>query len=407
MADEGEQSKPGESSSDRPAPELPPLEPALRRRALDVDRDTGEVLATKQHLSVFRREALAPRWFLFWYIATAAACVYILGSWINDLILAGVLIALFRPTFDSLRARTGREWLSSGLVIALIVVVVAVPLIFLVMTLAREATSAYGYTFDKLQEGETGPRVWVEQVQSFAARYGIQISPEQVTSFINEGAAAVRGTVLKFTTNLLNNALSAMVHFSVILVVVFYMLVDGGKFKDFIFDLSPLPNEEEELLVERFGKVSRGILLGNGIGSVAQGAFAGIAMAVVGLPSPVLWATVMSLFAFLPLVGVSIVVVPATVYLFLVERYVAAIGFFVVTMAWSVVMENLVKTKLIGRGTRMHDLVVFMSVMGGLSAFGILGLLYGPLIVAAFLTMTDLYRTHYRQELAKRFSRQG
>jgi predicted PurR-regulated permease PerM len=55
----------------------------------------------------------------------------------------------------------------------------------------------------------------------------------------------------------------------------------------------------------------------------------------------------------------------------------------------------------------MHDLVVFMSVMGGLSAFGILGLLYGPLIVAAFLTMTDLYRTHYRQELAKRFSRQG
>lgn len=407
MVDEGDESKPGQPGSDQPSPQLPPLGPALRRRALDVDRDTGEVLATKQRLSVFRREALAPRWFLFWYIATAVACVYILGSWLNDLILAGVLIALFRPTFERLRTRTGRDWLSSGLVVALIVVVVAVPLIFLVMTLAREATSAYGYTFDKLQEGESGPRVWVEQVQSLAARYGIQISPEQVASFISEGAAAVRATVLEFTTNLLNNALSAMVHFSVILVVVFYMLVDGGKFKAFIFDLSPLPDDEEELLLERFGKVSRGILLGNGIGSVAQGAFAGVAMAVVGLPSPVLWATVMSLFAFLPLVGVSIVVVPATAYLFLVERYVAAIGFFVVTMAWSVVMENLVKTKLIGRGTRMHDLVVFMSVMGGLSAFGVLGLLYGPLIVAAFLTMTDLYRTHYRQELAKRFSRQG
>jgi predicted PurR-regulated permease PerM len=69
-------------------------------------------------------------------------------------------------------------------------------------------------------------------------------------------------------------------------------------------------------------------------------------------------------------------------------------------MVWSLVMENVVKTRLIGRGTRMHDLLVFLSVLGGLVAFGILGLLYGPLLVAAFLTLTDLYREHYRMELA-------
>jgi predicted PurR-regulated permease PerM len=396
-----------DSTDQSPRPERPKATEALPTAKELGTTDAGDdaagddgAPAEPPRASVVLRQRQAPGWFFFLYFSTIAACVYTLGAFINDVIVGGVLIALFRPAYDYLLVRLGRPWLCSALVVTLILLVMAAPLTFLVITLASEAGIAYTYTVEQLQLGGTGAGALLEPLRAAAARWGYELTPEELAGYVADAASAVRGAVLSQTAALFNNALTVLIHASVVLVVVFYLLVDGKRLKAFAFDLSPLPNEEEELLAERFGNVSRGILIGNGIGSITQGVFGGITMALVGLPSPVLWATVMSLFAFLPLVGVSVIIVPASGYLFFTGHYATALGFFALNMVWSLVMENVVKTRLIGRGTRMHDLLVFLSVLGGLVAFGILGLLYGPLLVAAFLTLTDLYREHYRMELA-------
>ena len=105
----------------------------------------------------------------------------------------------------------------------------------------------------------------------------------------------------------------------------------------------------------------------------------------------------MGFLAFLPIIGIGVVFIPAAIYLFFKGRIAAGIFFIVFYLILSVSVDNLLKPKLVGRRVKMHTLLVFFSIIGGLNLFGILGIIYGPLITTAFLTLTDIYYTSYQQ----------
>ena len=138
------------------------------------------------------------------------------------------------------------------------------------------------------------------------------------------------------------------------------------------------------------------ILLGNGLGGLIQGTLGGIVFASFGFRSPFLWGVIMAVLAFLPIVGVGAVFLPAALYLILQGRLAAGIFFVVFYVLLSGGIEYLFKPKLVGKRVQMHTLLVFLSIIGGLKLFGILGIIYGPLVVTAFLTLTDIYESSYR-----------
>jgi predicted PurR-regulated permease PerM len=105
----------------------------------------------------------------------------------------------------------------------------------------------------------------------------------------------------------------------------------------------------------------------------------------------------MALLAFLPIVGVGAVFLPAGLYLILQGRLAAGIFFIVFYIVLSGGIEYLFKPKLVGKRVQMHTLLVFLSIIGGLKLFGILGIIYGPLVVTAFLTLTDIYESSYQR----------
>ena len=146
------------------------------------------------------------------------------------------------------------------------------------------------------------------------------------------------------------------------------------------------------------------VVVGNGAGSVLQGALCGIGMWSVGLPSPLLWAAVMSLFAFLPLVGISVVTIPASIYLYFSGQVPQAVGFFVFSTFVSLTVENVVKTKLMGKTMRMHAILLFLGILVGLGTFGFSGLIYGPLVAMTYLTLSGLYFSRYRSAVARRLA---
>jgi predicted PurR-regulated permease PerM len=125
-------------------------------------------------------------------------------------------------------------------------------------------------------------------------------------------------------------------------------------------------------------------------------------MWIVGLSAPVFWGAIIAILAFLPLVGTNVVVIPATLFLVLDGRWLAGIAFFVLTNLQGLLIDNVVKTKLIGNRMQMHTLLMFLALLGGISSFGFAGLLYGPLIVALFVTIVELYERVYRARLLPR-----
>jgi predicted PurR-regulated permease PerM len=105
----------------------------------------------------------------------------------------------------------------------------------------------------------------------------------------------------------------------------------------------------------------------------------------------------MAFFAFLPIVGIGVVFIPAAIFLFIKGRIAACIFFVIFYVLLSGVIEYVFKPKLVGKRVKMHTLLVVLSIMGGLKLFGILGIIYGPLVVTAFLTLTDIYHVSYQK----------
>ena len=138
------------------------------------------------------------------------------------------------------------------------------------------------------------------------------------------------------------------------------------------------------------------ILIGNGLCGLIQGILGGVVFYLFDLKSPFMWGVIMSLLAFLPIVGIGIVYIPAAVYLFAIGRVSTGVFFIVFYLVLSMGIEYMVKPKLVGRKVKMHMLLVFLSIIGGLNLFGILGIIYGPLVVTAFLTLTDIYHSNYK-----------
>jgi len=353
-----------------------------------------------------RGAALAPPLFLVLYVLSIVSVLVLFQSYITDFILAILIVGLAWGRYAKILAWTGhRRWVASAIATFLVLVLIAIPTTFLAVSLSQEASYAYTLTRDSVSlevvEGFLQGETWVaNRVRQTLAAAGISLDPGKLQEWISNAAGGIAVFLYDRVNALIANVMSLLLHFSIMMIVVFYLFIDGPKLKQWIFRLSPLPYAQEEMIAQKFDAVGRAILFGNGIGSVLQGVVGALSMWVVGLPSAVLWGTVMTIFAFLPLVGISIVVIPASVYLALEGRWFAAFGFLAFNMAQALLVENVVKTRLIGNHMQMHDLLIFMSIIGGLTVFGIVGLVYGPLFVALFLTLSDLFEVDYKTRLA-------
>ncbi len=180
-----------------------------------------------------------------------------------------------------------------------------------------------------------------------------------------------------------------VVGFILWVVVLFYLLVDGETARTWFRDALPMPADEQQLLADRFMYMASSLFVGNGLAGIIQGVAGGVVFALADLPGPVLWGAVMGILAFIPVIGISLVFVPASLILLIAGETVNALIVFVPLFLISGVVEYLFKPMLVGRRGRMHALLVFLSLIGGLVAFGAVGILVGPLMMTAFLTLGD------------------
>lgn len=136
-------------------------------------------------------------------------------------------------------------------------------------------------------------------------------------------------------------------------------------------------------------------LVCNGVGGIIQGVFVGIVFWFVGIDSVVLWTVLMILLAFIPLVGISIVTVLASIYLMLMGSVTSGIILFVFTLILALLVENWFKPKFIGDRIQINSTFVLLLIIGGMGVFGMGGIFYGPIICILFLTNVELYHSNY------------
>jgi predicted PurR-regulated permease PerM len=195
-----------------------------------------------------------------------------------------------------------------------------------------------------------------------------------------------------------------IIGFFMMLLAAFFFYTEGERLIGELRFLSPLPDEYDEEIIHKFRGVVDATFRGQVLTAIAQGLVTGIGLAIARVPAPALWGAVAALFSLIPMVGAAAVWVPASIYLFILAS-MGQIGWgwgiFLVIWGAAVVsvVDNLIRPWAMKAGTNMHAIVLFFSILGGISAFGFVGLILGPLVFALLVTVVAIYRDFFQKTL--------
>jgi predicted PurR-regulated permease PerM len=339
--------------------------------------------------------------FLACFLISILLLGWLLWPFLSIIILAAVVSGIFSPLYGRISCSgTVRPAIASFLTCCVIFCILFVPIVLFVSILSKEAYDLYLAAKDAMISPQImalmeGSKV-LEITNNVLTNFNFQITVEELNTYISEIAKFVGLFLYNQARSIASNMMAFIINFFLMLLVTYYLLIDGGRLISFIIDLSPLPSNQDQILLKKFKDMAGAILIGNGAGGLIQGLAGGGVFSIFGLPSPFLWGVIMGLLAFLPIIGIGIVFIPAAIYLFLKGRIASGIFFIVFYVVLSGGVEYFFKPKLVGQRVKMHTLLVFLAIIGGLKLFGILGIIYGPLVITAFLTLTDIYRTNYQ-----------
>jgi predicted PurR-regulated permease PerM len=323
------------------------------------------------------------------FAIAAYLCWLVLQPFVGVLLWAIVLVVVFYPAHRRLVTWTGSPASAAALSTLLVIVTILLPVVAVTLAVANELRGAV-----EQAQGGLGRILNIPAIQPVLRWFDRYVdvdawrSSEYVTDHLQAWTAAIAGPTLLFVGGIV----SALVQTLLVVFTMFYFFRDGDQLLDAILEIVPLEYEQSHDLMIRTRDVIAATIYGVLAISAIQGTLGTIIFSLLGLPSPLIWGVVMFLMSMIPMAGAFVVWVPAAVYLLLIGSYVKAL----VLVGWGVLVigsiDNFLSPRLVGRRARLHELLIFFSVLGGLQVFGVLGLVLGPVLTAITLALIDVVR---------------
>jgi len=333
-------------------------------------------------------------------LGISALFLTMIQPFLMALFLAGLASALAQPLFMRLTDLFGgRRALASLATVALMTLVVLIPLVLLAGVMVSQALNVSALASTWAQETLTQP----DAVSGLLHRLPFyeQLAPHW--GKLAQQAGAATSALSKIAVEGLSSFTLGTVNFLFMLFVFLYSLyflqLDGAKLIEKFLYYLPLKTRDERVMLEKFTSVTRATLRGSLLIALLQGTLVGIAFAVAGIPNAVFWGTVMVILATIPQVGTALVWVPAVVILVVQGQVVTGVvlaGFCGLLVGS---LDNLLRPILVGKDTKMHELMIFFSTLGGIFMFGFPGVFIGPVIGSLLVTIWEIYGVEFADSL--------
>jgi len=284
-----------------------------------------------------------------------------------------------------------------------------IPLLLLVGLVVGQAIAVGETAVPWVRQNLTQP----DQLTAYLQHLPFYDYLEPYRGVILEKAGQLVGSVSNWIVGVLSQATLGTANFLFMTFVFLYTTsffqMDGHKLIHKILYYLPLNDDDETLMLDKFTSVTRATLKGSLVIGVLQGCLAGVAFAVAGIDNAVFWGTVMAVLSVIPSIGSALIWFPAAVVLMMRGDVAAGIGLMAFCGLVVGSIDNLLRPILVGKDTKMHELMIFFGTLGGIFMFGITGIFIGPLIASLFITVWELYgiafnhllpEVHYHEELA-------
>ncbi|HEX9743271.1 MAG TPA: AI-2E family transporter [Nitrospiraceae bacterium] len=333
-------------------------------------------------------------------LALAAGVAYLLFQTFSPFFTAIAWAAVLSYSLHPMQVRLtrllkGRRTASALLMCVIVTLVVILPLLYFSVVLGGELAKTYKTVSALVEEGGSlqaglsdSPVLSLMRDQ---LREYERLTGTNVKAMVAGNVKEIGTWVLSEGTVVAQNVVIGLFQIILMMVCIFYFLQEGERVVGWIENALPLTQRQQRIVFQRFDEVVTASVEGNTIVALLEGTVGGLAFLVAGLPTPALWGAIMGLLAYVPAIGASLVWVPGAAYLWFIGAYGKMA---VVCIAGGIIalLDQVLRTILVGDRSKLHPLLVFFSVLGGIRVFGILGIVAGPLIVAIGRTMLDIYR---------------
>jgi predicted PurR-regulated permease PerM len=350
--------------------------------------------------AIENREKFANVFLVLLAIAISIVFLLMVRGFLMAVLLAGIFSGMANPLYRYfLKLFKGRKALASAVSIFLVLLVIVIPL-----------TAFLGVAWSQGVDVSQAVTPWIEQQLSqpdaldallnripFFDR--LQPYQDQITAKVGELAGSLGTFLVNSVAAATRGTVSFLLQLFIMLYAMFFFLIDGKSILDRILYYMPLSPREEDRMVEKFVSVARATLKGTLVIGIIQGGLAGIALFLAGIGGAAFWGTVMVVLSIIPGIGTALVWVPAVIYLIAGGHYGAGIALAIWCGVVVGTVDNVLRPRLVGKDTKMSDLLILLSTLGGIFLFGAVGFIIGPIVAALFITVWDIYGITFKEFL--------
>jgi predicted PurR-regulated permease PerM len=347
------------------------------------------------------QKTLSRYFFIAILLGAAFTFFYMVRMFLVPVLLAAVFTTLFYPMFEWFtRVFRGRRTIAAFVCCVLLLLAVILPILGVAHLVTLEAIDVYHSAESKLGEiSAKGQAGILGQLRSYRwfRQWGLDKINWQAS--LEDAARTAGGFVAVVISKTSSGTLQLLILLFTTLFTMFYFFRDGKKLLRRIRYLIPLDREYKNAIAARFLSVARATVKGTLLIALVQGTLSGLTLWLFGVGSPFLWGVVATFMSIIPLVGAWLVLYPAAFIQMATGHMGQGIGILLVTVIVIVNVDNLMRPRLVGQETGMHDLIVFFSTLGGIAMFGAMGFIVGPMLAAVFLTLLDIYSAEFKEDL--------
>jgi predicted PurR-regulated permease PerM len=343
----------------------------------------------REHISVIVFAALV--------VVTVFLFYKVLKPFLPPIIWGVILAGVVYPLNAKFKRRIRRNNLRAFLLTVIVVAVIIVPAILIGIAMVGEVGDAYPRFRAFAEAGRLDfilkPQAygWNERVKAFLAPF-VDVSNLDVESFISSNIQRVSRFFIGQVSNLIGNLSLAIVNFVFCILTMFYVIRDGDRFAIRARELLPMSEDLKATLTSRLKEVIHATIYGGVLVAVIQGTLGALIFWILGIHTPLLWGATMALLALIPLFGPYVIYVPAAVILIATGSLVKGIVLLALGVAIVSQVDNILKPLFVGGRTKIHPLVIFFSMLGGLKVFGLLGVILGPVLASILLALLEVYK---------------
>jgi predicted PurR-regulated permease PerM len=346
------------------------------------------------------RETLNKSVLLLVVLAISALFLAMIRTFLMAIFLAGLFSALAQPLFRRLLGWLGgRRSAASIATLLLIVMFILIPFGGLMGVVATQAIKVGVSVKPWVQAQIASPAAWTAKLEALPYFEYVKPYRAQLLQKAGEMVGAVSQFLVNSVSSFTIETANIIFLVLVLLYTMYFFLMDGQKLMYKILYYLPLEDQDEQVMLSRFTSVARATLKGTAVIGILQGGLAGLAFAVVGIPSAVFWGVLMVVLSVVPSIGTALIWIPAAIILAVSGHVAKAAGLVVFCGLVVGSLDNVLRPILVGKDTQMHELLIFFGTMGGIFMFGFVGFIIGPIIAALFVTVWEIYGASFADVL--------